>query len=84
MDPASELLAGIAFGRFQVLPDRREVLANGWPIKLGGRAFDVLMALIEARGAVVSKEALMPRVWPKIVWQPRLQPCVPPSGRSER
>ena len=64
MDPASERLAGIAFGRFQVLPDRREVLANGWPIKLGGRAFDVLMALIEARGAVVSKEALMARVWP--------------------
>jgi len=63
MDPASERL-GIAFGRFQVLPDRREVLADGRPIKLGGRAFDVLMALIEARGAVVSKDALMARVWP--------------------
>jgi DNA-binding winged helix-turn-helix (wHTH) protein len=32
--------------------------------KFGGRAFDVLMALIQARGAVVSKEALMARVWP--------------------
>jgi predicted ATPase/DNA-binding winged helix-turn-helix (wHTH) protein len=63
MDPASERL-GIAFGRFQVLPDRREVLAHGRPIKLGGRAFDVLMALIEAPGAVVSKDALMARVWP--------------------
>jgi DNA-binding response OmpR family regulator len=52
MDPASEQLAGIAFGRFQVLPDRRDVLADGRPVKLGGRAFDVLMALIEARGAV--------------------------------
>jgi predicted ATPase/DNA-binding winged helix-turn-helix (wHTH) protein len=64
MDPASERLAGIAFGRFQVLPDRRDVLADGRPVKLGGRAFDVLMALIEARGAVVSKDALMARVWP--------------------
>src|ERR1700739_2133324 len=64
MDPASEQLAGIAFGRFQVSPDRREVLAHGRPVKLGGRAFDVLMALIEARGAVVSKDALMTRVWP--------------------
>ena len=64
MDPAPERLAGIAFGRFQVLPDRREVLADGRPIKLGGRAFDVLMALIEAHGAVVSKDALMARVWP--------------------
>jgi predicted ATPase/DNA-binding winged helix-turn-helix (wHTH) protein len=63
MDPASERLAGIAFGRFQVLPDRREVLADGRLVKLGGRAFDVLMALIEARGAVVSREALMARVW---------------------
>ena len=57
-------MAGVAFGRFQVLPDRREVLADGRPVKLGGRAFDVLMALIEARGAVVSKDALMTRVWP--------------------
>src|SRR5712671_4234852 len=64
MDPASERLAGIAFGRFQVSPDRREVLADGRPVKLGGRAFDVLMALIEAHGAVVSKDALMTRVWP--------------------
>jgi predicted ATPase/DNA-binding winged helix-turn-helix (wHTH) protein len=63
MDPASERLVGIAFGRFQVLASRREVLADGRPVKLGGRAFDVLMALIEARGAVVSREALMARVW---------------------
>jgi DNA-binding winged helix-turn-helix (wHTH) protein len=64
MDPASERVAGIAFGRFQVSPDRREVLADGQPVKLGGRAFDVLLALIEARGSVVSKDALMARVWP--------------------
>src|ERR1700756_4327376 len=64
MDPASERLAGIAFGRFQVLPDRRDVLADGRPVKLGGRAFDVLLALVEAHGAVVSKDALMARVWP--------------------
>jgi DNA-binding response OmpR family regulator len=49
-DPASKTLASVAFGRFQVLPHRRELLADGRPVKLGGRAFDVLMALIEARG----------------------------------
>src|SRR6202022_2623348 len=65
MHPASEALAGIAFGRFLLLPHRRELLAEGRPIKLGGRAFDVLMALIEARGAVVSKHTLMARVWPE-------------------
>jgi predicted ATPase/DNA-binding winged helix-turn-helix (wHTH) protein len=64
MDPGSQGPVGISFGRLQVLPERREVLADGRPIKLGGRAFDVLMALVEGRGAVVSKEALMARVWP--------------------
>jgi predicted ATPase/DNA-binding winged helix-turn-helix (wHTH) protein len=55
--------AAIEFGRFSVLRHRREVLAEGRPIELGERAFDVLMALIEASGAVVSKDALMNRVW---------------------
>src|SRR6516162_7770545 len=74
MHAASEAPAGIAFGRFLLLPDRRELLADGRPVKLGGRAYDVLMALIEARGAVVSKNALMARVWPdRIVEENNLQ-----------
>ena len=56
--------ATVAFGRFRVLPHRRAILANDKPLKLGGRAFDVLMALIEARGTVVSKHELKTRVWP--------------------
>jgi DNA-binding response OmpR family regulator len=51
MNSTSDQPLELTFGRFRVLPERREVLADGWPIKLGGRAFDVLMALIEARGA---------------------------------
>ena len=62
MGPA-QAPAAIEFGRFSVLPHRRELFADGRPLELGGRAFDVLMALIEARGAVVSKDALMARVW---------------------
>ena len=64
MDSASEIAASISFGSFRVSPQRRELLASGRQIKLGRRAFDVLMALIEARGAVVTKDALMARVWP--------------------
>jgi len=60
----SEALASVEFGRFRILPHRREVLADGRPIELGGRAFDVLMTLIEANGAVVSKDELISRVWP--------------------
>ena len=63
MDPA-QAPAAIEFGRFSVLPHRRELLAEGQPVELGGRAFDVLMVLIEASGAVVSTDTLMNRVWP--------------------
>jgi predicted ATPase/DNA-binding winged helix-turn-helix (wHTH) protein len=74
MHAASEARADIAFGRFLLLPHRRELLADGRPVKLGGRAFDVLMALVEAHGAVLSKNALMTRVWPdRIVEENNLQ-----------
>ena len=73
MDP-DETPEAIEFGRFRVLPPRRELLAEGRPLDLGGRAFDLLMALIEASGAVVSKDALMSRVWPdRIVEENNLQ-----------
>jgi DNA-binding winged helix-turn-helix (wHTH) protein len=45
----------VEFGRFGIL-------AEGRPIKLGGRAFDVLMALIAASEAVASKDELSSRV----------------------
>src|SRR3984893_6215600 len=69
MDITSETPAVIEFGHFRVVPRRRELLADGRPIYLGGRSFDVLMALIEASGAVGGKDALMDRVWPNRVEQ---------------
>ena len=69
-----ELPASVAFGGFRLYPHRRELLANGQPIRLGGRAYDVLLTLIEAHGAVVSKESLIARVWPgRIVEENALQ-----------
>jgi predicted ATPase/DNA-binding winged helix-turn-helix (wHTH) protein len=64
MCPETVASAAIEFGRFRVLPDRRELLADDRLVELGARAFGVLMALIEARGHVVSKDELMERVWP--------------------
>jgi predicted ATPase/DNA-binding winged helix-turn-helix (wHTH) protein len=65
---------GIAFGRFRVLPHNRELFADDRPVRLGGRAFDVLMALIEARGTVLSKQTLIARVWPdRVVEENNLQ-----------
>ncbi|HTT79512.1 MAG TPA: winged helix-turn-helix domain-containing protein, partial [Stellaceae bacterium] len=67
MKPGPELPPRIMFGRFCLMPHRRELLLDDQPIRLGGRAFDVLIALIEARGSIVSKDALMARVWPEQV-----------------
>src|SRR6202043_2948895 len=64
MDITSETPAIVEFGHFRVVPRRRELLADDRPIHLGGRSFDVLMALIEGQGAVVAKDTLMERVWP--------------------
>src|SRR4029450_7570704 len=52
------------FGRFKVVRQRRELLADGCPVELGGRAYDTLVALIEARGTVLGKDELMSRGWP--------------------
>src|SRR5271157_714763 len=60
-------LMTLKFGRFQVLPHRREFLAGGVPIALGSRAFDVLMVLIEADGELVTKDEILSRVWPGMV-----------------
>jgi adenylate cyclase len=65
------------FGRFRVVPRRRELLADGRPIKLGGRDFDVLMALIEGSGTVISKDELMSRGWAgRIVEENTLQGAI--------
>ena len=57
----------IEFGRFRVLPRRRRLLADGVSVELGTRAFDLLLVLLEADGALVTKEELFRRVWPGIV-----------------
>src|SRR5262245_7787781 len=59
-----EVSVTIEFGRFKVIRHRREVLVDGRPVELGGRAFDTLMALIDARGTVLDKDQLMSVVWP--------------------
>src|SRR5215469_12928944 len=64
----------IEFGHFSILPHRRQLLAEGRPIRLGGRAFDLLLALLEAPGVMVGKDELLGRIWPgRIVEENRLQ-----------
>ena len=57
----------LEFGRFRVLLRQRQLLADGVPMELGTRAFDLLMVLLEADGSLVTKDELFSRVWPGIV-----------------
>jgi len=59
--------AAFEFGRFRVLLRRRQLLADGIPVELGTRAFDLLLVLLEADGLLVPKEELLTRVWAGIV-----------------
>jgi DNA-binding winged helix-turn-helix (wHTH) protein len=59
--------AALEFGSFRVLLRRRQLLADGVPVGLGTRAFDLLLVLLEADGLLVTKEELFNRVWPGIV-----------------
>src|SRR5258708_25593383 len=54
----------ILFGPFRMLPKQRLLMQADKPIHLGGRAFDVLIALLERPGELVSQEELMAPVWP--------------------
>ena len=64
MVPPSRSAAGIAFGRYRLFVHRRELRCDDEPIKLGDRALDVLMVLIETAGTLIGKDELMARVWP--------------------
>jgi len=56
-----------AFGHFELQPERRTLLAAGRPVKVGGRAFDVLTALVSHHDRVITKHELMDIAWPRLV-----------------
>src|SRR5258706_13575757 len=55
------------FDRFELNPTTRQLLADGQPVALGARALDVLLALIERRERLVTKDELLGLVWPNVV-----------------
>src|ERR1700686_4534624 len=54
----------ISFGPYRLLAAQRLLLEGDKPVRFGSRAFDILTALVERAGEVVSKEALIARAWP--------------------
>ncbi|HEX3349721.1 MAG TPA: winged helix-turn-helix domain-containing protein [Acetobacteraceae bacterium] len=55
------------FGPFRLFPVQRLLLEGDRAIRLGSRALDVLIALAERAGEVISKDELIARAWPGTV-----------------
>lgn len=60
----SRLSDAFLFGDFRLAPATRALSKAGSPIHLGGRALDILIALIDRAGEVVTKDELFAIVWP--------------------
>ena len=54
----------VRFGPFQVDQQRQEVVKDGSRLKLQGKVYQVLVALLEKPGEVVTREELRQRLWP--------------------
>ena len=54
----------LAFGTFRLLSARRLLLQGDQPVRLGSRALEILIALVERPGELVTKAELMARAWP--------------------
>jgi predicted ATPase len=55
------------FGSFELQPDKRRLLKDSATTSLRPRAFDLLVALVDRAGHLVTKDDLLDRVWPKTV-----------------
>jgi predicted ATPase/DNA-binding winged helix-turn-helix (wHTH) protein len=65
--PSLPIEQTVHFGPYRVHPRQRLVLEGGQPLRLGRRAVEILLVLLEHAGEVVSKQQLIARVWPRSV-----------------
>src|SRR5882724_8452415 len=57
----------LQFGPFRLLPQPRMLLKGADPVRLGSRAREILLFLVERAGRIVKKGELIKRVWPDTV-----------------
>ena len=62
--------ARVSFGPFCLLPTQFLLQEGDRPVPIGSRALEILIALLERRGELVSKQDLMARVWPNVFVEP--------------
>jgi predicted ATPase/DNA-binding winged helix-turn-helix (wHTH) protein len=66
MEPATEVRNVISFGPFSLFVAERLLKKADKPIPLGGRALDILIALLERPGEVVTHKELISTAWPGV------------------
>jgi DNA-binding winged helix-turn-helix (wHTH) protein len=55
------------FGSFELQPNQRRLLKDGATVSLRPRAFDLLIALVDGAGHLITKAELLARVWSGMV-----------------
>lgn len=68
--PSMPLSPTYRFGVCELRPDDRRLLKHGREVRIGGRGFDLLLALVEHRDRVVGNDELYERVWPGLAVEP--------------
>lgn len=58
------MTANFRIGRYELRTGARSLLCDGEPVRLGGRAYDILLALVERRERLVEFDELLDIVWP--------------------
>src|SRR5581483_11354066 len=56
----------IAFGPFELDPERKKLRRDGEPVPLNGRLADVLCALVARPGQILTKDQLIEAAWPEV------------------
>jgi DNA-binding winged helix-turn-helix (wHTH) protein len=62
--PLPPIQRSFVFGPFCLQPERQLLLGHGVRVKIGGRALDILAALVERPGDLLSKQELLSSGWP--------------------
>lgn len=57
----------VCFDGFELRPDERLLLRDGQPVRIGARAFDLLLVLVAHRDRLVTKAELLDQAWPGLI-----------------
>lgn len=57
----------LVFGSFRLLPQQRLLYRDNTQVRIGCRAREILVTLVERAGEIVKKHEIVARVWPNMV-----------------